>query len=304
MRILVTGATGFVGQHLLPALALRWPEAVIQGWGRDLALTDAGHVDSVIARFQPTHLIHLAGQASVPLSFADPAATYLTNVQGAVNLYQAMLTHSPAALILAVGSADPYGASFKAGEAVNEETPFQPLNPYAGSKAAAEMVALDFAGRGLKILRLRPFNHTGPGQTDAYVVSAFARQIAAIKAGTQPARISVGALDAERDFSDVRDIVSAYIFLLENHAQLAAGDALNIGSGRSRSIESILHTLIDLCGVDISVETDPARIRPTEIRRVAADTRRINALGWQCQISWQQTLDDLLTYWQHTDAER
>lgn len=303
MRILVTGATGFVGKHLLPALQQRWPEAVIEGWGSNLPLADAVAVEAIVARFKPTHVVHLAGQASVPASFAEPLATYSTNVMGTANLLQAVYSQTPGALVLAVGSADPYGASFQAPEAVSETTVLAPLNPYAASKAAAEVIAQEYARRGLQLLCLRPFNHTGPGQSDDYVVSAFAHQVARIQQGLQTAQIQVGNLDAERDFSDVRDIVAGYIHLLDIGHTLPSGCTLNLGSGVPRSIASVLNALIAQTGVSVDIVQDPARMRPSDIPRVVADTRRINALGWHCTISWEHTLNDMLAWWAEQERE-
>ncbi|MCV6589591.1 MAG: GDP-mannose 4,6-dehydratase [Marinobacterium sp.] len=303
MRILVTGATGFVGCHLMSALSQRLPHAQLYGYGRALLLNDPKHCVEVVQHCKPTHVVHLAGQASVPQSFAQPLETYQLNVQGTANLLEAVYRYSPCALVLVVGSADPYGASFRAGQAVTEETPFAPLNPYAGSKAAAEMVAMDYAQRGLNLLRLRPFNHTGPGQSDSYVVSTFARQIAEIQLGIRPAQVETGNLDAERDFSDVRDIVAGYLHLLVQGEQLItagildSGTALNLGSGVPRTIASVLKQLIGLSGLEISHRFDSARMRPSDIPCVQADVSRMNQLGWQCQIDWQLTLNDLLCDW-------
>ena len=297
MRILVTGATGFVGSHLLPAIQHRWPDAVVQGWGRNLPLANADALSATVADFSPSHVIHLAGQANVPASFADPLATYSTNVMGTANLLEAVRSQAPEALVLVVGSADPYGASFQAGTAVAENTPFAPLNPYAASKAAAETLAQEYARDGLHLLCLRPFNHTGPGQGDSYVVSAFARQVARIQLGLQPPQIQVGNLSAERDFSDVRDIVAGYLHLLEIGHTLPSGLALNLGSGIPRTITSVLDELISLAGVSVDIVQDPQRMRPSDIACVLADTTRINELGWHSSTPWAQTLNDMLAWW-------
>jgi len=297
MRVLVTGATGFVGSHLMDTLARSYPQAVIVGRGRGLDLVNPAAVDALVSQLKPTHVIHLAGQASVPRSFQAPLETYQLNLMGTAHLLEAVLSHARDARVLCIGSADPYGASFNVGVAVTEDTALQPLNPYAGSKAAAEMVALDYASRGLNLLRLRPFNHTGPGQSDAFVVSAFAKQIAEIQLGLKPPVVEVGNLEAQRDFSDVRDMVAAYAHLLTLDTSLPAGAAINLGAGEARTIRSVLDNLIALSSRDIDVVQDPARMRPNDIPLVLADVSRARKLGWENQIPWQVTLKDMLDFW-------
>lgn len=297
MRVLVTGATGFVGSHLMDALARSYPQAILVGRGRDLDLANPAAVDVLVSQLKPTHVIHLAGQASVPRSFQMPLETYQLNTMGTAHLLEAVCCHAPDARVLCIGSADPYGASFSAGAAVAEDAALQPLNPYAGSKAAAEMVALDYASRGMDLLRLRPFNHTGPGQSDAFVVSAFAKQIAEIQLGLKPPVVEVGNLEAQRDFSDVRDMVAAYAQLLTLDTGLSAGTAINLGAGEARSICSVLNDLIALSTREIEVVQDPARMRPNDIPLVLADVSRARSLGWENKIPWQVTLKDMLDFW-------
>ena len=173
-----------------------------------------------------------------------------------------------------------------------------PANPYAASKAAADIALGEIALRGLKVVRLRPVNHTGCGQSAVFVVPSFARQIARIEAGIQPPVMRVGALDRQRDFLDVRDVCAAYVAAASRGQDIPPGAAINIASGQPRRIGDILAALVARAGIEIAVETDPDRLRPTDVMTAACDaTRAAKLLGWQPQIAWETTLDSVLDDW-------
>ncbi|TFH86503.1 NAD-dependent epimerase/dehydratase family protein [Billgrantia azerbaijanica] len=307
--LLVTGAGGFVGAHLLPALRAAWPEACAQAWGRGgrpagldpawqwnaLDITDSRAVDDGIARCRPDAIVHLAAQSHVPTSWQDPETTWRVNLDGTRHLLDAVSRHVPRAVVLHVGSSDSYGAAFRAGRPVDEATAPLPLNPYAASKAAADLAAYQYAAGGLSVVRARPFNHTGPGQGEGFVLPAFAAQVARIEAGLQPPVVETGNLDAERDFLDVADVVSAYVALLALPEAYQRGQAYNIASGRPRPIAECLNRLLALADVPITHRLDPARQRPSDIARVQADIGALQAAtGWRPRYDLDAMLKRLL----------
>jgi GDP-4-dehydro-6-deoxy-D-mannose reductase len=241
-------------------------------------------------------IFHLAAQSNVPRSFEDPAATLTTNVIAQLHLFQAVLRLRQNPLLLIVGSNEMYGHVEPEELPLTEETPLRPVNPYAVSKAAQDLLAYQYhASHQLRTIRLRPFNHIGPRQSEQFVVSSFAAQIARIEAGQQAPVIRVGNLAAERDFTDVRDMVRAYA-LAAHHGRVAL--AYNIGSGHSVSIRWLLDTLLTFSTCDIAIEPDPARMRPSDVPRVLSDSRRFREhTGWAPQITLEQTLFDVLEYW-------
>lgn len=332
--VLITGGSGFVGRELVRAL-LRTTgrtqkdrqvhattftgvadlksmagvdtdsETVNAVHWHELDIGNAGAVDDLIARVRPSLVFHLAAQAHVPTSFADPDGTWTTNLHGTLNLLRATADHAPDATFINVASSDPYGASFRAGAAVTEATPFLPLNPYAASKAAADLAAYQFAANtDLTVIRARPFNHSGPGQGEGYVLPGFAAQIARIEAGLQEPVLRVGDLSTERDFLHVKDVVAAYVGLAEQAHAMESGAAFNIASGRSWRMADMLQQLIALSTVDIRVETDPARLRPADIQRVCGDSQALReAIAWQPCHSMDALLGELLTFWREAVAD-
>lgn len=312
--ILVTGATGFVGRHLLAALQAgagrerpivalgQTHEATASGpvetspairW-RHLDICDGAALASVVSEWNPGEVYHLAARASVAASFEDPAATFQTNAMGTLHLLEALRRHAPDAKLLVVSSAEVYGCH--AGSPLREETPLAPANPYAASKAAAEFLAVAYGkAHGLAVVRARAFNHTGPGQEASFVIPSFARQIALIEAGRQPAGLSVGNLLARRDFLDVRDVVTAYLSLM---ATGVPGEAYNVCSGQAVSIRELLDGLVALARVGIEVVVDPARLRPIEVAELIGDPTALKALtAWQPQIPMARTMADVLAEW-------
>jgi GDP-4-dehydro-6-deoxy-D-mannose reductase len=295
----------------MPALRRRFPEARLIGAVRSLCETCA-HADSTIAidleapesleaairAARPEAVLHLAAQASVPAAFADPLRSWRANLLGTLALAEAVLRHAPDALFIQASTAEVYGLSFRTGGALDESAPFTPANPYAASKAAADLALGEMALRGLRALRIRPFNHVGAGQTEAFVVPTFARQVARIEAGQQEPVIRTGALDRWRDMLDVRDVAAGYAAALEYGPALLPGTAINLASGTPRRVGDILDELLGLVGLTVRIETDPGRLRPTDVETTRGDSslaRRL--LHWAPVIPWEETLGDILRDW-------
>ena len=297
-RILVTGSGGFVGAHLMPALAHAYPDAAIVGATADV--TDREAVMGEIATAAPDAVIHLAAIAAIPAARQDPARAWHVNLHGTLHVASAVLAHAPGATLLFASTADLYGATFRSGVPIDETAMLAPLNTYAATKAAADLALGAMAAEGLRAIRMRPFNHTGPGQTDAFVVAAFAQQVARIAAGLQPPVLQVGDLSPLRDFLDVRDVCAAYAQVLA--ADLTPGAILNIASGQSRRIGDVLRDLLHAAGVTADIQTDPARLRPSDIPIAAGDAGRLRALGWAPAVPWAQTVADTLAYRRHKIA--
>jgi GDP-4-dehydro-6-deoxy-D-mannose reductase len=295
-RILITGAEGFVGQHLRHSLSMAGVgEEYIGTSLATLDITDAAAVDQLIGKLQPDACIHLAGVAAVDDAKQAPEHAWAVNFHGALNVGTAILAHVPQCRMIFISSAECYGASFKTGAALDETALLAPLNLYAATKAAAEMALGALTSDGLRLLRLRPFNHTGPGQREAFVVPAFAGQIARIEAGLAPPEIAVGALDPRRDFLDVRDVCAAYGLALQKFDALPSNSVFNIGSGEAVRIGDVLNMLLAMARCKISIVTDPARLRGVEIACALGDAALARrALGWQPQYGLQETLASVL----------
>ena len=302
--VLITGATGFAGGHLVEHLA---GNGRVIGWGRsaptrelaDVAewqtidLLDREEVSRAIATLRPASVYHLAGATQVAESWQDTARPLRSNVLATAHLLDAIRREKVDCRILLSGSSAVYAPS---DAPVREDASLVPASPYALSKLAQEQLALRACRDDrLDIVIARPFNHTGPRQTPSFVAPAMARQVALIERGLVEPVIRVGNLDAKRDLSDVRDVVRAYSALMERGR---AGDVYNVGSGIGHSIRSLLEALLSRSEIPVRIETDPARLRPTETPYPVADTSRLRAeTGWQPQWSFERMLDDLLDYW-------
>ncbi len=295
-RILVTGSTGFVGTHLMPVLAQAMPAATVTAAHFDV--TDRTAVREAVRGARPDACIHLAAIAAIPAAQADPDAAWRVNLHGTLNLAGALLEEAPDCTLLFASTAEAYGRSFQSGTTLDESAALAPMNTYAASKAAADQALGAMVSQGLRAIRARPFNHTGPGQSDAFVVAAFARQVARIAAGLQPPVLQVGALDSRRDFLDVRDVCAAYAACLARADAIAPGTILNIASGMPRRVGDVLDALLALAGVAARIETDAARLRPAEIPTASGDAAAARGLlGWAPRIPWETTLADVLTDW-------
>lgn len=312
--VLVTGAAGFVGGHLLEALATPDPARRVVAWRRpaagrgphlvgadhtpgavmwqDVDLLDRAEVHRRVSDIAPTQVYHCAGVADVGGSWNNVIRTLETNVMGTEHLLDSVRTVCPTARVLVPSSALVYQTS---DEAIREDHPIGPVSPYGVSKLAQEMLARCYVKDGPAMLLARSFTHIGPGQDPAYATSSFAHQIARIEAGQAEPTIRVGLLDARRDLTDVRDTVKAYRALM---ASGAPGTVYNVCSGRCHQIYDVLAGLLDLARVPIAVELDPDRLRSNDPAQVLGDRSRISAdVGWEPQIPLADTLRDLLDYW-------
>lgn len=310
-RSLVTGATGFAGGWLTQALVERgdavaginrraeWPAA----WGRlagrarlrvcDLA--DGAGVEAILREERPTHIYHLAGFAAVGASFRDPEAAWAGNLTATRRLCEAVIRWGGKPRILFVGSGLVYGPP-AGDESFSEESPLRPDTPYAASKAAADLACYQYAcSPGLDVVRARPFNHIGPGQSAEFAVANFARQLVAIERGRQPPVLETGDLSARRDLSDVRDVVAAYLLLLE-HGR--SGECYNIGTGQSWSMRQVLDRMVALSGLRVELKTREDLLRPTEPAGMRIDAGKLRReTGWSPRYPLDQTLTDTLEAW-------
>ncbi len=307
-RILVTGASGFVGTALLQLLERERAGSEVfllgQGPGRrnPIDLRDREAVDGAVSEIRPTALIHLAAVAAPSDARDAPRHAWDVNVMGTMNLAESAMRHAPEARFVYVGSSEAYGESFRGIVGpVTENAPLRPVNVYGATKAAADLMIGQMSYDGLRAIRFRPFNHTGPGQSDTYVVSDFARQVANILSGKSEPVIHVGNLEAERDFLDVRDVVRAYMIAAVQDSETGPDCVYNIASGRPRRIRDILDALISQSGTDIEVRTDPEKFRPNEIPVACGDASKAREeLGWTPLVPFEQTIADVLGYWRQT----
>lgn len=259
-------------------------------------LLDAEAVRSLVRDTRPDCIYHLAGQASVALSWTDPVGTFAANVETTILLFEAVLAAGIDPVVLVVGSNEMFGAARPEEQPIGEDAPFRPANPYATSKVAQDYLAFQYAvSHHLRTIRVRPFMHIGPGQRPDFAIASFARQIAAIEAGEQEPVLRVGNLDSARDITDVRDIVRGYRLLV---AGGTPGEAYNIGRGSAARIGDLLDLLLEMATRPIRVEVDPERLRPSDTPVIVCDTRKIQQqVGWQPRIDLPTTLHDTLAFW-------
>lgn len=307
-RILVTGACGFVGGHLVTRLlqsghqltaaiqnsACRFDPAV-QTISFDLTRPD--EVLDAVTTSRPDVILHLAAQSMVMKSWEAPAETLRVNTLGTLYLLEA-LRKVGRGLLVTIGSSDEYGLAGRSGIPLTEDTPCQPQNPYAVSKFAAGQLAMQLAHKhGLQVVHLRPFNHFGPGQRTGYVVSDFCSQIARIEKGKLKPELVVGDLSAQRDFTDVRDVIEAYALIAEN--SLPTG-IYNICSGQPRRVSDILDFLLREAKVPIEVKVDPERLRPSDVPLFIGSSAKIRQeLGWKFHRDFYSSLRDTLEWWRN-----
>ena len=305
-RALITGAAGFVGRILMTHLSGRGWETIgvsLNGeYGTEACdITDAEAVRETFRRISPvSHVFHLAAISFVPDAMREPNMAFRVNLEGTLNIANAVCTQAPSARLIYVGSADAYGPPSEL--PIVETQPLRPVNPYGISKAAADQLCEYFMRtHGLDVVRLRPFNHSGPGQEPRFVLPAFAKQIAEIEAGHGEPCVRVGSLDVSRDFLHVADVVRAYE-LCALHGK--SGEAYNVSSGRDYRIGDALETLISLSRVRVRVEVDPERLRPVDIPAFFGSHEKLTRdTGWKPEIAFEQLLGDLLEYWRKAVQE-
>lgn len=312
MKLLVTGAGGFVGRHLLELLRREAPQARLHGvvsphgslaWRAaegarivEADLDDPSAAAGVVEEVRPDGIVHLAGQSSVHQSWLDPGGTLRTNLLGIVHLLDAARRLALRPAVLVVGSAEEYGPVAPAELPLGEQAPLRPASPYAVSKVAqAALARLYGPAGGMRIVLTRTFHHTGPGRGEAFAESSFARQIAEIERGLREPVIHVGNLDAVRDFTDVRDVVRAYRLLLEKGE---GGQVYNVCSGRGRRIRELVDLLLGASSAAVELRVDASRLRPSDVPAQVGDPSRLRAAtGWEPVIPLEQTLRDLLADW-------
>jgi GDP-4-dehydro-6-deoxy-D-mannose reductase len=310
LRTLVTGAAGFVGRHLVRALTVEGPQdlhgadhgpaesipepeellSALTSY-RSLDVTDAGAVRALITELEPDRVIHLAAQSSGAVSLEQPAETYRVNAIGALNVLEAVRAAGNEATVLLVGSADVYGSGAP-GTKITEDAPLHPQNPYALSKAAQDMLGeLYAASYGLRVIRTRTFSHTGPGQNPRFAVAGFAHQLARAAEELGPPEVQVGNVDVVREYGDARDVVRAYMALLESGEP---GQAYNVCTGHGYRLGELLERLIRVSGVRATITSDPARRRARDADHLVGDPEKVaRRTGWSPAIPIERTLLDL-----------
>lgn len=311
-KVFITGISGFAGGHLARYFCENtnfnvsgtYLEAKLDNLKsikdnvelHQIDLTDRDGVTRLLQQVKPDHVYHLAALASPADSFRNPVQTITNNVAVQVNLLEAVRTLEEPVRVLIVSSADVYGAVLERDLPINEETRFAPTNPYAVSKITQDFLGLQyFLSYKLAIIRVRPFNHIGPGQSPHFVVASFAKKIAEIEAGKRKPILEVGNLHAKRDFTDVRDIVKGYGLVMEKGIP---GEVYNMGSGVSYEISDILDKLLSFSKIKIKVVIDESLIRPIDTPDLVCDSRKFReATGWMPMLTLDITLRDTLDYW-------
>ncbi|HZQ08727.1 MAG TPA: GDP-mannose 4,6-dehydratase [Anaerolineae bacterium] len=314
MRVLITGVTGFAGSFLADYLGSLTPsQPDLELWGVSASgviggekgtrlrlvlgdLTDPRFTADLLAQASPERIYHLAAQAFVPVSWQDPWATLENNIRAQTNLLHAAAQQHSRARILIVASQEEYGRVTPADLPIRETTPLRPDSPYGVSKITQDYLGLQyFISDHLHIVRVRPFNHIGPRQNERFVAANFAKQVAEMEAGLREKKLCVGNLDAQRDFTDVRDMVRGYVLALDHGVP---GEVYNIGSGTPRAIKELVETYQRLSRVLFEIEYDEKRVRPSDTPVSYCDTTKFReATGWEPLIPFEDTLRDTLEYW-------
>ena len=314
MKVLITGITGFAGSHLADYILQNHPNVKVFGIARwrsrmenllhirdkielfDADLKDLVSLKKCLAEIKPDRIFHLAAQSYVPASWTCPAETFAINSIGQINLFEAMLDLELKSRIQIAGSSEEYGMVYPDEVPMKETNPLRPLSPYAVSKVAQDLLGYQyFKSYGLWAVRTRGFNHTGPRRGDVFICSNFAKQIVEIEKEKREPVMYVGNLETRRDFTDVRDTVRAYWLSLEKGEP---GDVYNIGTGKAYTMKEILDMLLGLSREQVQVETDPKRLRPSDVEILLSDSTKFRKLtGWEPKIPLKQSLQDLLDYW-------
>ena len=303
-RILITGGTGFVGKHLIQFLKSQNSRIAVLASGAtstlepdvdyyEVDIRDRDAVRSVVQKVEPDQIYHLAGITTIAASWSDPQLTYEVNVGGASNLFSAAMSLPSPPRILNVSTAQVYAPS---SYPLSEDSLVWPDNPYAASKAMAELLMVEYQRHQAGgIVTARAFNHTGPGQPPNFVLPSMAKQFAEIELGLQPAKLIVGNIDVKRDFTDIRDVVRAYCLVL---GQGGTGEIYNVCSGSAVRLADIIQMFESISGTKVDIETETARVRRDDVPQICGDRKKIlDATGWSPQISLQETIAALIDYW-------
>ncbi len=313
MKVLITGITGFVGSHLAD-YALTKEKVEVYGTIRwrskteniehikdklhliQCNLSDASSVNDLIADIKPDKIFHLAAQSFVPTSWNSPAETLTTNIIGELNIFEAIRRSKINPWMQIAGSSEEYGMVYPEETPIKETNPLRPLSPYGVSKVGQDLLAYQYyMSYKLNVVRTRAFNHTGPRRGDVFVCSEFAKRIVEIEKGKKEPVILVGNLEAQRDFTDARDIVKAYWLGL---GKCKPGEVYNICTGKAYRISEVLDILIGLSRVKVEVKKDPAKMRPSDVPYLGGDNTKFrDATGWKPEIPFEKTMNDLLNYW-------
>jgi len=315
MRVLITGITGFVGSHLAEYILQNHPGVELYGIRRwrsrienvehfldkiqilECNLVDASSVKGVIADIRPDKIFHLAAQSFVPSSWNAPAETITSNILGQLNIFEALRESKLLDTWVQIAcSSEEYGMVYPDEIPIRETNPLRPLSPYAVSKVGQDVLAYQyFKSYGIKAVRTRGFNHTGPRRGEVFVCSNFSKQVVEVEKKKRPPEIFVGNLDAKRDFTDVRDMVQAYWLATE---LCEPGEVYNICSGNSISMRELLDLALSNSNVEIEIKQDPSRLRPSDVPLLVGDcTKFQKATGWKTTIPFRRTLSDIMDYW-------
>jgi GDP-4-dehydro-6-deoxy-D-mannose reductase len=306
LRILITGGTGFVGAHLIRFLQAQDQdnEIFVLASGKptcqepgvkyhEADIRDADAVRRLLREIKPGHIYHLAGITAIDFSWAHPRLTYEVNVFGALNLFEAAMNLPLPPRILNVGTSQVYAP---VSGALTEESPLRPASPYAASKAMAELLATQYRDRETGgILTVRPFNHTGCGQPPNFVLPSIAKQFVEIELGLRPPKLSLGNIHVGRDFTDVRDVVRAYVLVLEKGR---TSEVYNVCSGTPVLLSDILQMFQKISGIDVTLDIDPNKVRPAEVAEIYGDPGKLRAAtSWLRKITLEKTIEDILNCW-------
>lgn len=318
-KALITGITGFAGSHLAEWLLAsdisvsgiyRWRSRMdnIEHIQKDIELIEADIRDSfsverVVREVRPDYIFHLAAQSFIPQSYQAPSETISTNVLGCLNILEAVRESGLDCIVHIAGSSEEYGSIQLNETPIKETNPLRPRSQYAVSKVAQDLLGQQYwHSHKVWTVITRAFNHSGPRRGEPFCTSNFAKQIAEIEAGIREPVIRHGNLEAMRDFSDVRDVVKAYLLAVQ---KCEPGQVYNICSGRSVSIDFVLHTLLFMSDVSVEMVQDPARMRPSDISIFVGDCSKFKKqTGWVPQYQLEATLKDLLNYWREKIARR
>lgn len=314
-RILITGISGFAGNYLVRNLLSKKNAEIFGTYLTDnsletlsdvrkdlklykLDLMDPEAVLKTIKDAKPDQVYHLAAIAASSQSFNEPGLIITNNINSQLNLLEALKVENINARILIVSSAEVYGKVDPKDLPIDENTPLNPANPYAVSKIAQDFLGLQYhITYNIDVVRVRPFNHIGPGQTDQFATSAFAKKIAEIEKGKKEPVLTVGNLESKRDFTDVKDMMEAYVLIMD---KAKSGEVYNIGSGKSYKMSDILNILLSFSNTKIKIEIDPKLLRPSDNPDLVSDNTKVETLtGWKPKIPINQTLKDILEYWRN-----